>query len=165
LGDTAGIATSLFNLGETAVRLGEYDTALKLLSESQALFKRLGASQRVAQTRHSLGHLALSRAELSTAATQFAGARELFKAAGDDWGQALCIKGLAEVAELLGDYTRAARLFGAADGWRQEHSAPIPPNDRAEYDRALANVTSALGRTEFSVAWAEGRALGLEVPD
>ena len=165
LGDTAGIATSLFNLGETAVRLGEYDTALQLLSESQALFKRLGASQRVAHTQHSLGNLALRRAELSTAATRFAGARELFKAAGDDWGQALCIEGLAEVAEQLGDHTRAARLFGAADGWRLEHSAPIPPNDRAEYDRALANVTSALGRTEFSVAWAEGRALGLEVPD
>jgi tetratricopeptide (TPR) repeat protein len=40
LGDTAGIATSLFNLGETAVRLGEYDAALQLLSESQALFSR-----------------------------------------------------------------------------------------------------------------------------
>jgi hypothetical protein len=128
-------------------------------------FKRLGASLRVAQTQHSLGNLALRRAELSTSREQFASARELFKAAGDDWGQALCIEGLAEVAEQLGDHTRTARLFGAADAWRQDNSAPIPPNDRAEYDRALAAVTSALSRTEFSVAWAEGRALGLEVPD
>ena len=67
--------------------------------------------------------------------------RELFKAAGDDWGQALCIEGLAEVAEQLGDYTRAARLFSAADGWRQEHGAPIPPNDRAGYDLRVDYAT------------------------
>ena len=165
LADTAGIATSLFNLGETAVHLGNYDAALGLLSESLALFRRLGASHRIAQTLHSLGSVALRREEFEAARSQFASARELFKAAGDGWGQALCVEGLAQVAERQGDHLRAARLFGAADAWRDANGSPIPPNDRAEYDRALAAVRSHLDHTAFTIAWAEGRALGLDVTD
>jgi non-specific serine/threonine protein kinase len=165
LADTAGIATSLFNLGETAVHLGNYDAALELLSESLALFKRLGASHRIAQTLHSLGSVALHRDELETARSQFASARELFKGAGDGWGQALCVEGLAQVAERQDNHIRAARLFGAADAWRQANGAPIPPNDRVEYDRALEAVRSNLEHTAFSIAWVYGRDLGLDVSE
>jgi predicted ATPase/DNA-binding transcriptional regulator YiaG len=165
LEDTAGIATSLFNLGESAVHLGNYDASLELLSESLALFRRLGASHRIAQTLHSLGSVALHREDFDTARSQFASARELFKAAGDGWGQALCVEGLAQVAERQADHTRAARLFGAADAWRQANGAPIPPNDRAQYDRALTAARAEMDRTAFTMAWAEGRALGLDVTD
>ncbi len=162
LGDAAGIATSLYNLGETAVHLAEHEAAVALLSESLALFRRLSAGDRIAQTLHSLGTVALRRGDATAAQGQFAEALELFKLAGDGWGQALCVEGLASVAEATEQYAQAARLFGAADVWREANGAPVPPNDRAEYDRVLAAAAAALGQTAFTVAWAEGRAAGLD---
>jgi hypothetical protein len=96
--------------------------------------------------------------------SQFAESRDLFKTAGDGWGQALCIEGLAEVAAASGQHARAARLFGAADAWRQASGAPVPPNDRDDYDRALSAARASLGETAFAIAWADGRSQGLAVP-
>src|SRR6185295_14410251 len=123
-----------------------------------ALFRRLAASHRIAQTLHSLGTVALRRGELPAAEAQYEEALELFRTAGDGWGQALCIEGFAEVAARAGRHDRVVRLFGAADAWRAANGAPVPPADRADYDQALATARSALGQVGFAVAWADGRA-------
>jgi hypothetical protein len=57
---------------------------------------------------------------------------------------------------------RAARLFGAAEALREAIGTPLPPADRAEHDRSVAAVRTALGEEAFAAAWAEGRALTLE---
>jgi predicted ATPase/Tfp pilus assembly protein PilF len=163
MGDAAGIATSLFNLGDAAVHRGELESALALLSEALALFRVLSAGVRIAQTLHSLGSVALRRGDLASADDQFAEARALFAAAGDGWGQALCIEGQAEVASARGRYAAAVRLFAAADAWRNAFGAPVPPNDRPAYDRALKDARASLGETAYAVAWAEGQAQALEV--
>jgi predicted ATPase/Tfp pilus assembly protein PilF len=163
LGDAAGIATSLYNLGDAAVHLAEYEPAVALLSESLALFRRLAASHRIAQTLHSLGTVAVRRGDLAAAEVQYAEALALFREAGDGWGQALCVEGFAELAARAGRHAQAVRLFGAADAWREANGAPVPPTDRADYDQALASAAGALGEVAFAVAWADGRAQGLEV--
>jgi len=162
LGDAAGIATSLHNLGETAQHLGDYGAALELLSESLALFRRLEASDRIAQTLHSLGVVALRRGDLSGAEAQFLEGLQRFRQSGDGWGQALCTEALAEVAITSGQFERAARLFGTAEAWREANHAPLPPNDRAAHERAVAVVAAALGATQFAVAWAGGRSMQLD---
>jgi tetratricopeptide (TPR) repeat protein len=163
LGDAAGIATSLHNLGDAALHLGEYDSAVGYLSESLAHFRQLRATDRIAQTLHSLGQVALRRSDLAAARSSFFEALGLFKRNGDGWGQALCMEGLAELSFVSGKPELAAQLFGAADAWRQANRAPVPPNDRAEHDQAIAAVAAALSDTAFQVAWAEGRARGVEV--
>ena len=162
LGDAAGMATSLYNLGDAAVQLGEYAAALGLLEESLALFRRLSASHRIAQTLHSLGSVALRQGDFRAAEARFSEALALFQQAGDGWGQALCIEGLAEVSAASGQYARAIELFSAADGWRQANGAPVPPNDRGDYDRALATSRAAVGEAAFVSAWAVGRANGFK---
>jgi tetratricopeptide (TPR) repeat protein len=161
LGDAAGIATSLYNLGDAAVHLGEYAVALGLLEESLALFRRLSAADRIAQTLHSLGSVALRQGHVPAAEARMTEALGLFQQASDGWGQALCIEGLAEVSAASGQHTRAIELFSAADEWRQANGAPVPPNDRADYDRALATARAAVGEAAFVSAWAVGRANGL----
>jgi hypothetical protein len=44
----------------------------------------------------------------------------------------------------------------------QRTARHYPPNDRANYDHALSAVATALGQTRFAVAWADGRARGLD---
>jgi hypothetical protein len=66
------------------------------------------------------------------------------------------------VAGAEGDAERAARLFGAAEALREALGAPLPPVERAHYDRSIATVRAALGEKAFAAAWTAGRAMPLE---
>jgi hypothetical protein len=52
----------------------------------------------------------------------------------------------------------AARLFGATEAVREALGAPVPPSERADYERHVAAVRAALD----AAAWAAGRAMALE---
>ncbi|MGH8104339.1 MAG: hypothetical protein ACREJQ_07455, partial [bacterium] len=54
-----------------------------------------------------------------------------------------------------------AKLLGAADALREAIGSPLPPSERADHDRTLAAVCSALGDAAFTAAFAAGRALPL----
>ncbi len=57
---------------------------------------------------------------------------------------------------------KAARLYGAAAALRERLGAPLPPCDRAEYQRRLARLRATLGKQALALAWAEGRALSYD---
>ncbi|MBI3973469.1 MAG: adenylate/guanylate cyclase domain-containing protein [Chloroflexi bacterium] len=82
--------------------------------------------------------------------------------AGDRWGIIECLEGLARVAGAQGQLEWGARLLGAAEALREAIGAPLPPADRADYDRDVAVVRAGLGEATFATAWAEGRAMSLE---
>jgi predicted ATPase/DNA-binding SARP family transcriptional activator len=97
-----------------------------------------------------------------------------------------CLEGLASVAAATGGAERAARLFGAAAGWRNRLGLPLPPVDATEHERYLAGLQAALGEAvivavegaeqaqdrdaaraalgeeAFVAAWEAGRAMPLE---
>ncbi len=56
----------------------------------------------------------------------------------------------------------AAQLWGAAAALREAIGAPLPPNEREEYERDVAAVREALGEEAFSATWVEGRAMSME---
>ncbi len=77
--------------------------------------------------------------------------------------------GLARLVEVLagtlrdqGQAHQAARLFGAAEALRQEIAAPVPPDERPEYERDVSHLRGSLDAGAFDQAWAEGRASPLE---
>jgi DNA-binding CsgD family transcriptional regulator len=45
---------------------------------------------------------------------------------------------------------------------REATGAPIPPVERADYERALASAQAQLGEKTFAAAWEEGRPMTLE---
>ncbi len=57
---------------------------------------------------------------------------------------------------------RAAVLWGTAEALREEIGLPLPPNERDQYDRDVAEVRQTLDETTFSAAWTQGRSLTLE---
>jgi hypothetical protein len=81
---------------------------------------------------------------------------------GSKGGIAKGLEGLAAVAVAQAQPERAARLFGAAEGLREAMGAPLPPSDRAEYDRDVAAARTALGEEAFAAAWQAGRAMSLD---
>src|SRR5260221_9575621 len=56
----------------------------------------------------------------------------------------------------------AAQLWGAAESLRDAIGAPIPPVDRATYERAVASARTFLAAQTFDIAWANGKAMSLE---
>jgi len=50
----------------------------------------------------------------------------------------------------------------AAEALREGIGAPLPPDERPDYDRSLATLREALEGELFAAAWADGKAMTLE---
>ncbi len=72
------------------------------------------------------------------------------------------LEGLAGVVSVQGELPWAARLWGAAEALRETQGTPLPPVQRAEYERSIAITRTQLGEQAFAAAWAEGRTMTLE---
>src|SRR5207237_4553002 len=68
-----------------------------------------------------------------------------------------CLEALVDVAAAQGEFTWAARLLGTAEALREALGTPLPPVDRATYERSVAATRAQLGEQSFAAAWAEGR--------
>jgi non-specific serine/threonine protein kinase len=165
LGDKRGIARSVNNLGEVERDEGDYERAGALYAESLALGRETGHQGIIAISLHNLGQVALHRDDFPRAAALFRESLGMFHELGDRRAIGACLAGLAAVAlatHPTGEEPGAARLLGAAGALLEELGAPLPPADRAAYERCVAAARARLGEERFAMAWAEGRAMSLE---
>ncbi len=162
LGDARGLAASLNNLGEVARVQGDYGRATALFAESLAIFRGLGEKYALADVLVGLGMALLAQGEYAQALPVYVESLGLFQAVGSAWGVAYGLEGVAGVVCARGEPERAARLCGAAAALRDAIGAPLPPEDRADYERIVAAARAALGDDAFAAAWAAGRALSLD---
>ena len=72
------------------------------------------------------------------------------------------MEGLAQAAAGRPGKALAVHLFSAAAAWRAANGSPVPPNDRADYERALDAARSPLGEVAFAAAWAVGSHMTLD---
>ena len=106
--------------------------------------------------------MALARGEYERAGGLYRESLALQREVGEKRDIAECLEGLAGVAGEQGRAERATRLLGAAEALREEVGAPLPPADRARYERSVAAVRAGLDEETFESAWAQGRAMPLE---
>jgi len=78
---------------------------------------------------------------------------------GEQWMIARGLVGLGEVVAAQHKLAWAAQLWGAADALRDALGVPIPPIERADYERSLSAARVHLGERAFAAAWAQGRAM------
>jgi len=69
---------------------------------------------------------------------------------------------LARLAAADGNWNRAARLFGAAEGLRETVGLALSANRRVALERAQGAIRTALGDAAFAAAVTAGRALPLD---
>ena len=72
------------------------------------------------------------------------------------------LEGFAKLSILHAQADRAARLFGAANKMRERMSIPLPPVERADYEKHLTLTKRALGKKDFSPAWKQGEKMNVE---
>jgi tetratricopeptide (TPR) repeat protein len=152
-------------LGRVAYHQGDYAQAAVLLNESLTLHEQANDETLIFLTLLYLGDLARLQGDYDLAAAHYRRSLMLHSKRGAKIEVADRLEGLAKVAGLQGQPERAARLFGAAQAFRDQLETPLIPIEQADYDRNLAAVRAVLGDKPFSAAWHEGQAMlvqGLE---
>ena len=71
------------------------------------------------------------------------------------------LEAFAYIAVAKGEFTRAARLLGAAERLRETAGAALLPHERGELDPARDLLRAALGAAELAATWAAGRRLSV----
>ncbi|MBI3961283.1 MAG: tetratricopeptide repeat protein, partial [Deinococcus sp.] len=161
-GEKWGMANALNNLALTARCQGNYGRALALGEQSLALSQEIGAQQNIAAALTTLGLVACSQGDDQRATSSLKESLVLCQRLGLKLTIVECLEGLAQVAGGQGQPARAARLCGAAEARREALGAPLPPADRADYERQVAHLRSELDEATCAAAWATGRAMSLE---
>jgi predicted ATPase/DNA-binding SARP family transcriptional activator len=162
LGDKVGSAGHLNRLGMLAHDQGDHVAARALFEESLAIYRELGHKDGMARSLGFLGLVANSKGEYQAARASLNESLAIFRELGNKEGIVKDLEGLAAVAVAQGAAERAARLFGAAAALREAIGAPLPPDERADYERQEAPVRAALHEAAFAAAWAAGRAMPLD---
>ena len=153
------VANALRNIGWTTYLAGDVAEGERWLWEAVAECRRLGYQQVAAAALSDLATVVMERGEHTRAAELL---RERLTLTWDAWGLRHTLEQLAEVAAACGESARAARLFGAAEAFRERIGATLVASMEALYEPYVAMARHALGETAFATAWAEGRSLSLE---
>jgi len=111
-----------------------------------------------------LGVGALERGDAQAARTFFEEDLGVLRRLRDKTGTSYGLRGMAGVAALRGDATRAARLWGADEALREEIGQALSPFDRAhpDYEGLLDAARQRVDDASWRAALAEGRAMSAE---
>ncbi len=162
IGNNWLLACILTALGESERYLGHYERAIELQEESLSLSREVGDQQLIALSLTNLGLVASAQNDYLRARELLRQSLGLYWKNGEKRLLAECIEELAKAVHHQGQPKRAARLFGAAEILRESINHPLPPPERADYERSVAAVRAGLTQAAFQVTWAEGRAMTLE---
>lgn len=160
--DSLSIAHAVYHLG--IVTWGQGDRA-----RAEALFREALALQRaggdlVYGAADSLAHLGVLAGEHGDLVRSGELQREslaLHIEIGAPEDIAFNLASLAVLAVAQGQAATAARLFGKADGLRDEIGNPFKLPERALFERGIATARAVLDGPAFDAAWTAGRALSL----
>jgi diguanylate cyclase (GGDEF)-like protein len=162
-GNTRGILLGLECLGEIRLAKGDVAGARSALEESLNLSRTLGDLFGEAMALHQLGLVELTAGDHEEALRLFTGALARRHEIGDRQDLAASLDSVAGLVDQR-EPNLAAQLLGAADGMRDRHRLPAPP-DGDERGVVRDRIRVAIGESDFMAAWTSGRAapLGLIV--
>jgi tetratricopeptide (TPR) repeat protein len=166
LGDKAGVASSLHQLGMLQQAQGNYAEAVGLYEQSRQVLEALGDKVGVASSLHQLGNVQYLQGNYAEAVGLYEQSLKLKEALGDKAGVARSFGQLGQLAqaqerypEALGYYVRALILFRALNS----------PYARLAM-RYVAGIQAQVGDEQFVAWWGElaaqlGDEIGSLTPD
>lgn len=154
-----GVAYTLSLLAQMALEQGDVDSASAHLAESLRLNQEVGHRQSIARSLSSLANVVMLQKDDRRAETLYEESLDLATALEHQGLMISCLEGLAVVATMRGQFTRAARLWGAAETIRLNRSTSLLQGISAQETQARTQARAHLGEKRFTAAWEEGRAL------
>ncbi len=159
VGDKEGIANCFFLSGQLALSQGDAATASSLAEESLVLNREIGKPESTAESLWLLARVATVQGAPAAARALYEQSLAIATEGNYKWDIAFSLEGLAGVVAAQGEPAWGAQLWGAAEALREVISSPIPPVERADYERSVAVASTQLGEKAFAAIWAEGRAM------
>jgi len=160
VGDKEASGSSFSLSGKLALSQGDIATARRLLEKSLVINREIGNREHTADTLFHLARVEAHQGDHVAARALYEESLAMAARGGDSKGLIpSCLEGLADVVAAQGEFTWAARLLGTAEALREALGTPLPPVDRAAYERSVAATRAQLGGQAFVAAWAEGRTM------
>ena len=159
LGDDAGLARSLWAIGNVYHQSGQSAKAIQPLDEVIALNRRLEDRFSLGWALHTRITVAIVQRDSELARRLTREALEIFSSARDLSGIVLLLDDAASVARLQGDESRALRLAGAAARQQADTGAAIASVVNVNEGRAWKETIDS---PEEERAWAEGQAMSVD---
>jgi ATP/maltotriose-dependent transcriptional regulator MalT len=103
-----------------------------------------------------------SRHDYTLTRTLAAQSLEIARTIHDTGSLILCLEELADVVADQGELDWAARLWGAAERYREASNAPLPQVERLGRARHIKQAQRLLGEQIFAERWAEGKNMTAE---
>jgi hypothetical protein len=127
------------------------------VQEAFARSRELSNNEAIAMDLSVLGDIKRRQGDLAQARAVCTEGLVLAREVGLGYAMGYNLIGLARVAADEGQPEQAARLFGAAEAYLLPDA--MDPLERADYERAVAEVRARLGEQAFAAAWAKGRTM------
>jgi predicted ATPase/DNA-binding XRE family transcriptional regulator len=162
LGHESGLAHALMKIGLVEARRHNYDGAEELFTQCLRMQHESGDTGSTLYSLINLATVAYQRGDYANALSRYRKALDLLDSMPNRYALAKTLEGIAPTIAALGDPSRGARLFGAAEALRRAVGSPIFPAERAEYDAEIATVRSLVGDDAFDVQWRIGATVSLD---
>jgi tetratricopeptide (TPR) repeat protein len=162
LGDRERVLAVLMNMGYAGAVRGDFERAEALLEENLAMARELKHPHFTAMSLLGLGIVATRRGDHGQAKTLLEEGLVLSRKLGYIVSVAECLETLAGLAGALGDFPRAARLWGAADALREVTGCPWSRKERRLHEPYLAAARSRTDQATWEAAFTEGRSMTIE---
>jgi predicted ATPase/class 3 adenylate cyclase/DNA-binding CsgD family transcriptional regulator len=159
VGDQVSIANCLHLSGMLALDEGHAASARLLIEQALTLFQETQQQDGIALALCALAAVATAEGDAARSQELYEECLGATRESGDRWTIGPGLEGLAAVVAAHGSSVWAAHLWGAAEALREAIGIPLPPVERASYDRAVAAARTQLGEHAFAVAWAKGRTM------
>src|SRR5207247_3114795 len=130
-----------------------------MLEAAMKRHQQLGDQQGQALIYALLAQAAASEHDYTLTRTLAAQSLEIARIIHDSGSLILCLEELADVVAGQGEPAWAARLWGAAEHYREASHAPLPLVERLSRARHIEQAQGLLGKEIFAERWAEGRTL------
>lgn len=162
VGEKSGMISFFHLSGHLALSQGDAPLARSLAGQGLALSRESGDRWSTGPLLSLLGEAAAYQGEHATALALYEESLALARRADRKVAVASALQGLAGAVAAQGEIALATRLWAVAAGMREATGAPMPPVERAEYERKVTAARARLGGKAFAAAWEEGRAMTLE---
>jgi predicted ATPase/transcriptional regulator with XRE-family HTH domain len=162
VGERRDIAAVQINLGIVVYLRDDLERAETCFVEALALARPVGDRDLIATALANLASVALRLGNVAEGEALGREALALYRDLGDPRRCAVGLEGLASSSGMAGQAEHAARLLGAAAALRAAVGAPLPANELADIEQAVAEARAALGEEAWAAAFAAGEALALE---
>ena len=146
-------------LGYVEYEKGALDQAEALFHRAMRVSPMPDEDWATTAPRTNLAKIARDRGEHAAAVELFLANMRLLLRFEDMVNFAGCLRGVAEVARMTGQWELSTRYYSAANNIGESIGIRIPPEMRADYDKTLSSLRHKMGSRRFERTWFAGRTL------